>query len=261
MFVCSLLLGLALVLASYVPARAVQFEWSGLPIVGEDPSFIPTGNAQFDIISGTTLRLTLTNTSPLILSIGQALSGLTWDITPLVSLTPVSALIASGSLLVGVGSTSDTDLSGEWAFQDDILAGGGLGSFGIGAMGDINFGADSFGPGDRFNDTASLNLFGPPSGSLNGIGGAIVGPSVDLFSDGFTSQGPLVQGFDGTNTTPGQMVFNWGITGAFPLADITNVQPLFGTDGAPAVPEPSTILLLGSGLAVLGFLRWRRKAA
>ena len=144
-FVCSLLLGLALILASYVPTHAGTFTWSNLPIVGEDPLFLPSGMAVFDI-SGNTLTLTLTNTSPLILSIGEALSGLTWDITnPLVSLNPELALIASGSNLVGFGATTDTDLSSEWAFKDDISAGGGLGSFGIGAMGDINFGADTFG--------------------------------------------------------------------------------------------------------------------
>ncbi len=111
-------------------------------------------------------------------------------------------------------------------------------------MGDINFGADTFGPGDRFDITT--NLFGPSiSGSLNGIDGAIVGPSVDLTSDGFTTHGPLVQGI---GPLPGQMVFTWTFTGDLIQPDITNVHPSFGTDGAPVVPEPSTILLLGSGL-------------
>ncbi len=123
---------------------------------------------------------------------------------------------------------------------------GGLGSFGIGAMGDINFGADTFDPRDRFDITT--NLIGPSiCGSLNGIDGAIVGPSVDLISDGFTTQGPLVQGI-GIGPLPGQMVFTWTFTGDLIQADITNVHPSFGTDGAPVVPEPSTILLLGSGL-------------
>ncbi len=129
--------------------------------------------------------------------------------------------------------------------QRQNFGGGGLGSFGIGAMGDINFGADTFGPGDRFDITT--NLFGPSiSGSLNGIDGAIVGPSVDLTSDGFTSQGPLVQN---------QMIFTFKITdGILTQDEITNVRPLFGTDGAQVVPEPSTLLLFGSGLAGLGLL-------
>ena len=113
-----LLLGLVLVLVSYASASAAPYDlsWSGLPIVGENPGFLPSGSAVFDVM-GTTLTITLTNnnTSPPIQAIGEVLSGLTWDITDSsVSLTGVSALIASGSSLVGVGATTDTDLSSEW---------------------------------------------------------------------------------------------------------------------------------------------------
>ena len=73
--------------------------------------------------------------------------------------------------MVGFGATSDMDLGGEWGFKDNVSAGvspsGALGSFGISSVGDINFGADTFVGGDRFNLTS--NLFGPSSGSLNGI--------------------------------------------------------------------------------------------
>jgi len=101
------LLGLALVLASHGPVRADTFTWSGAPIVGGNPAFLPFGEAVFEIInSGSTLQLTLTNTSPLILSIGEALSGLTWDITDAgVTLDGVSAVIASGSNLILCTST------------------------------------------------------------------------------------------------------------------------------------------------------------
>lgn len=192
--ILSRLFGLAPILASYVPTLAGMFTWSNIPIVGEDPLFIPSGMAVFEISGGNILTLTLTNESPQILATGEALSSLTWDITDAgVTLFPDKALIAPGSELVGVEATNDRIYPPNGPSKDKISAGGGLGFFGIGAMGDINFGADTFGPGDRFDITT--NLFGPSiSGSLNGIDGTIVGPSVDLTSDGFTTQGLLVQG-------------------------------------------------------------------
>ncbi len=235
------------------------------PIVGERPEFTPEGSADFSI-SGSTLTVTLTNTSSQeMLAIGEVLSGLFWDITdPGVILTPDLALIAPGSRLVGVGATGDMDLSSEWGYKSNVEAGstgaGPLGNHGIGSVGDINFGADTFGPRDRFD--TSTNLFLPSSGSLNGVEGGMVGPNVNFGSDGFTSQGPVVQGWDGTDTGPGQMIFTFDITGGTLSDDeITNVQPLFGTDGAPMViPEPATVIIW-SLLGVIGFNVgwWRRR--
>ncbi len=220
----------------------------------DDQDFLPSGWADFEIISGNILKITLTNTSEEIDEIGQALAGLTWDITdPLVSLDPLSALISPGSSLVGEGATDETDLSSEWGFKDDLAAGsspsGPIGFFGISAVGDVNF-VDTFGPGDRF-DTGS-NLFGP--GSPSKIDAAIVGPNVDLTGGGFTSQGPLVQD---------AMIFTFDITGDLVLGEIGNVQPFFGTDGAFLVPEPATMILVGFGLiglAGLGRKKFFRKS-
>ncbi len=107
-FILSRLFGLALILASYVPTLAGMFTWSNIPIVGEDPLFLPSGMAVFEISGGNILTLTLPNESPQILATGEALSGLTWDITDAgVTLFPDKALIAPGSELVGAGATND----------------------------------------------------------------------------------------------------------------------------------------------------------
>ncbi len=254
----------AVVLLSGAPLHALQFSsWSGSPIEGERSELLPSGSAEFNIISGgSRLTITLTNDTPQVIqSTGEVLSGLTWDITSGVSLSPVSALIAAGSRLVGFDSGIQyTDLSSEWFFKDNISAGesysGPIGSFGIGTVGDVNLGKDTFGPNDSFD--TSPDLFGPEG--PNGIEVGIVGAYVDLTSGGFPNHGPVVQGWHDTNTQPGQMIFTFNvIVGSLTADNITNVQPLFGTDGATVVPEPATLLLFGIGLVGLAGFKKRFK--
>jgi hypothetical protein len=230
-----------------------------MPISGEAgqeyPNFYPSGTANFEIISSTELRLMLTYTgsSEPLSSINQVLTGLTWDLNGYAGqLIADSAFIASGSNLIGANSLSfsGTDLSGQWTFKDDITAitapSGPLGMYGVGVVGDINFGEDTFGSGDVI-DSSKTQITPVPGGIDFGLV-----PFGSLPSNGgFQNQGPVIQ-----NAIEFRFTFDETLTEDM----FTNVQPLFGSDGAAPVPEPATMLLLGTGLIGLaGFGRKKFK--
>jgi hypothetical protein len=267
------LLILIFVLSSYAPLSATMFHWSGSPIAGETgkeyPTFFPEVSAEFkihDFTSTMTLTLTYIGASEIMASINQTLTGFLWDITdPDVRLTALLAKVADSSSLVNdidnviPGSTYlDTgDLSGQWAFRDDISAGfsalGPLGAFGVGTMGSINFNADVFGS-HHVIDSGKTEV----NPAIGGVDFGIIHPdsvgAIEFSKGGFQQQGPMVQN---------AMVFTFGIIhdsgGTLTEDEIANVQPLFGSEGAPLVPEPSTFALFGIGILGVIAYGWRRR--
>jgi hypothetical protein len=250
--------------AGSATAQTWSFAWAGLQVQGEtDPFSGAYGTAEFTLTSST-LTLVLTSNSTDEFAIGQLLSGVLWDQSGFMitndrgaaPFTPASATITSGSQLVGKDATTDTDLSGEWAWSDQVAANwmsiwtpsvGTVGNYGVSATGaDGGFGSD-----DLF-DGAAPNLFDnqPP----DGINSSIMGPGPFRTTDGFAA-GPNYK----VTLVQNSMTFVWDVSGVDGDEEIFNVNPIFGTDGAFLVPEPTTLILLGGGLTAFGVIRRRRQ--
>jgi hypothetical protein len=205
-----------------------------------------TASATFEIVGGD-LQITLSNTSSSdVLNSAQLLTALFFDLDPTVGLTPISALLASGSTVVN-GPTGGGNVGGEFAYDDGLAgapAGAGLGvsNSGLGLFGDANF-----------NGT---NLSGPT---------AVDGPQYGITSAGDNT----ATGNTALLTTPiiqSSVIFLLDIGGSTVYSDISefsisNVSFQYGTalgDTNLKVPDGgSTAALLG--VALFGFEFARRK--
>ena len=124
-------------------------------------------------------------------------------------------------------------------------------------MGDAFPGVDALGMADLFDGIISGVEFNPPDGTSF----SIVDPNTCTGPPGTATCGGLGGGFqDAQNRAWIQAeaaaeVFYDGTTNK--LTSIANVDPIFGTEGRPLVPEPGTGLLLITGLLGLAF-RQRR---
>ncbi len=254
---------LALLLAA-TQAKAAMFfttSWSGVEIAGgiaNDPGFMPEGTATFDVTGDVlTVKLEYTGVAggrERVDNNGKVLTGLTWDMPGFAgTLTPEKPEGAVAHKLVtidgaGVASWSapNVDVSDNWAYKTNISAATGFSPYGVGAIGDIAGGIDSFGHYD---------IIGTPDGNQpNGVDYGILPTKSDVAYDldGLASNDPFAESW-----------VTFKFTGATGLTTIAGVKPLFGSEGRPILPEPSAVVvwsLLGFfGIAVSSYRR-RRKA-
>ena len=190
------------------------------------------------------LQVTLSNTSTAdVLNPSQVLTAVFFTLAGNPTLTRISAVLGSGSTVLfdPDGQPAGGIVGGEWAYGSGLVGPGGTNQ-GISSAGFDPpglFGAANF-PGNDLDGNAA---------SVNGVGYGITS-SVDTCPQGNTAvcTNPLIRN---------SVVFTLGnLPSGFPLGDISNVRVQYGT--SLAVPEPATLLLLGSGLMAVGLLGRRK---
>lgn len=203
--------------------------------------------AEFAVDSGDPSRLvvTLTNSSMHdVLVPADILTGLFFSISSPVTLSPVSAVLAAGSI-VEFGSAPGGVVGGEWAYRAGLTGvvedasglGHGISSAGFGLFGNANF------PGSNLQGPVAVNgmQYGILSAGDNPATGnsPVTGPNAFIKNSVVFTLGGLPDGFDPASSIS-DVLFQYGTSLS---------EPRLGT----SVPAPgAAALALGIGCLAVG---------
>ena len=255
--------------AAFAAGLAVAvFAADAAPIVYGGSQGSLAASASFEV-SGTHLIVTLTNTSTNdVTAPGGVLTGVGFDLAGNPTLSGISVLLNTGSTVFydPQGQPPSGIVGGEWGYKSGI-------SFHGAAQGISSTGLGIFGPGNRF---PGANLSGNSNGSLAGVDYGLLsaGDNTATGNTGLTGSGGLIKNsvvftfgnlpadFD-PYTEISHVVFQYGSDldeGHFAGLCTANCDPLPAPLLSPSVPEPGTLVLLGSALAGFWLLRRRQRS-